>query len=304
MRVSAVKAIAFIVLICIISGASVSRALPDYGEEPAPVSPVGLNISDLTAEDLWGEMTEGNLFSGYELTLMPLWVTWSGASDACMRSLEQQKESLLLQSINCLGLYYESEQFPVSIGRKYYNEKGYTMYSITNRKAPLLKVLFARTNAEIPIIYVVDRYGKVRGFISGYVSNAELTQFLKHFRSDCNTVTFIDGADGSVIYQTIVVDGGYTYYPNVPEHEGYKFKFWNKPVVNITADTIVIAVYDRIGDCNFDGKINTGDAALILKYAVGRAYLSDYALDIADYNRSGETNTGDAVAILQAVASA
>lgn len=297
MRILRVLA-AFTAAVCMMCG-TLTYALPDVGEDPPHVSPVGLDISDLTAEDLWGNMTQGELFSPYELTLMVVWVTWSGASDACMNVTEQQHESLLSQNINCLGVYYESEQHPVSTGRKYYEEQGYSIYSITNRKAPVLDRLFSQTESDLPVVYVVDGHGYVKGFMSGYLTHFEITAFLKRFKSNSNIVTFIDGTDNSVIYQTVVTDGGYTYYPNVPEHNGYVFKYWNKPIVHITSDMEVIAVYDRIGDVNFDRGINTGDAALILRYCAGGISFSEYTRKIADFNNSGEVNTGDAADILK-----
>ena len=294
-----IKIFALITAVLILTMSVHAHALPDVGEDPPHVSPVGMNIYDLVAEDLSGRMTTENLFNKYELTLMPTWVIWSGASDTCMKLLEKQRQSLLAQRINCIGIYCEDEQHPVSYGRRYYTEQGYTMYSITNRKAPLLYKVFGRTEASIPIIYVIDSLGYVRGLISGYLSNAELTRFLLHFMPDSNIVRFIDGTDESIIYETIVKDGGYTYYPNIPLHEGFKFKYWDKPVNNITQHTIITAVYDKIGDVNFDGRVSTGDAALILKYSSGIIHFTDYTFDIADYNRSGEVNTGDAVAILK-----
>ena len=53
------------------------------------------------------------------------------------------------------------------------------------------------------------------------------------------------------------------------------------------------------GDCNTDGKINTGDAALVLKYSAEMTELSDDRFALADVNADGTVNTADAVLILR-----
>lgn len=55
----------------------------------------------------------------------------------------------------------------------------------------------------------------------------------------------------------------------------------------------------EIGDCNSDGKVNTGDAVQILKHSASMITFDDVQSVLADVDRDGAVNTGDAVAILR-----
>ena len=56
------------------------------------------------------------------------------------------------------------------------------------------------------------------------------------------------------------------------------------------------------GDANLDGKVNTGDATMVLKHAAGMLTLDGQALANADINKDGKVNTGDATYILKVAA--
>jgi fatty acid-binding protein DegV len=47
-----------------------------------------------------------------------------------------------------------------------------------------------------------------------------------------------------------------------------------------------------------DGKVNTGDAVMLLKHVAGTAKLNEQQLAVADFNGDNKVNTGDATAIL------
>ena len=64
--------------------------------------------------------------------------------------------------------------------------------------------------------------------------------------------------------------------------------------------TARFSVYD-MGDCNLDGKVNTGDAVVVLKYSAEKMQLTDEQKKLADTNHDGSVNTGDAVIILKYV---
>ena len=53
------------------------------------------------------------------------------------------------------------------------------------------------------------------------------------------------------------------------------------------------------GDANLDGKVNTGDSTLILKYCADMVELNEEQLHYADANHDGKVNTGDATRILR-----
>ncbi|MEG1560373.1 MAG: dockerin type I domain-containing protein [Clostridia bacterium] len=52
------------------------------------------------------------------------------------------------------------------------------------------------------------------------------------------------------------------------------------------------------GDVNNDGKVDSGDAATILKYCAGLISFEDWQMIAADFNCDGEVNAGDAAALL------
>ena len=54
-----------------------------------------------------------------------------------------------------------------------------------------------------------------------------------------------------------------------------------------------------VGDLNGDGKINTADAVVILKFAAGMTQLDDALQSAGDVNHDGKVNTADAVMILK-----
>ena len=58
-----------------------------------------------------------------------------------------------------------------------------------------------------------------------------------------------------------------------------------------------------LGDANLDGKVNTGDATLVLKHSAGMTTISEEKACIqADVNQDGKINTGDATYILKIAA--
>lgn len=117
-------------------------------------------------------------------------------------------------------------------------------------------------------------------------------------------VTFI-GFDGAVIATVPVEYGGAASAPTAPDVEGYVFTGWNKMFSNVTGDLTVTAQYEpaqaavNLGDVNGDGKINSLDAARILKYDAGIAVLAEDELAAADVNGDGKINSLDAARILK-----
>ena len=57
------------------------------------------------------------------------------------------------------------------------------------------------------------------------------------------TVTFIDGFDGKTIGAETVAYGSNATEPNKPAHEGYTATTWDKPLSNITGDTVITLSY-------------------------------------------------------------
>ena len=117
--------------------------------------------------------------------------------------------------------------------------------------------------------------------------------------SSQHTVTFVDGVTGETISTVTVEHGKDAELPTAPEHEGYIFKGWDSDGKNIVADTTITAQYLLLGDTNFDGTVNTGDAVMILRSCVGLVEFSDDQKLAADMSGDGKINTGDAVAVLR-----
>ena len=63
--------------------------------------------------------------------------------------------------------------------------------------------------------------------------------------------------------------------------------------------TINIVTKPIKGDVNYDNKINSADALLILRHAVGLTTLSGNLLISADWNGDGKVNSSDALEVLK-----
>ena len=115
-------------------------------------------------------------------------------------------------------------------------------------------------------------------------------------------LTFKD-YDGSLIERVEFAPGESFTAPDAPAHEGLSFKGWSEDIEKPTQNMIVFAMYEAegglTGDVNEDGKVNTGDATLILKYAAEMTTLTDSQLHNGDTNHDGKVNTGDATMILK-----
>lgn len=68
---------------------------------------------------------------------------------------------------------------------------------------------------------------------------------------------------------------------------------------NETKERVLIDGLRKIGDPNFDNKVNSADALKILQQSTGLATLSDEALSVADIDENGEINSNDALKVLQ-----
>ncbi|MBR6594868.1 MAG: phosphodiester glycosidase family protein [Clostridia bacterium] len=115
------------------------------------------------------------------------------------------------------------------------------------------------------------------------------------------TVTFV-GKDGEVIEAQTVEEGKAATAPEAPAVEGYAFTGWDKEFANITEDITVTALYERtyaLGDVNLDGKVNSLDAALVLRYDADLYELTEQQKPLGDVTNDGKVNSLDAAMILR-----
>jgi len=115
------------------------------------------------------------------------------------------------------------------------------------------------------------------------------------------TVSFI-GWDGAELKTEAVYYGNSATAPEAPARLGYSFIGWSEAFEYVTEDTVTVALYERtylVGDANLDGRVNSLDAATILKYDADLIPLSDLALLSADVNWNSEVNSLDAAMILK-----
>ena len=118
---------------------------------------------------------------------------------------------------------------------------------------------------------------------------------------EMHTVTFKDW-DGTVLKTQEVQYGGDAEAPADPTRVGYTFTGWDKAFTNITADLVVTAQYEMLGDVDGDGKVTVADAILVARYAISAGELSNEgnALQLADFNCDGFVNIVDATLIARA----
>ena len=74
-------------------------------------------------------------------------------------------------------------------------------------------------------------------------ANGATTTMYAQWKANEYTVTFIDGHDGKTIGTETVTHGSNATEPNKPTHEGYTATTWNKPLLNITGDTVITLSY-------------------------------------------------------------
>ena len=74
-------------------------------------------------------------------------------------------------------------------------------------------------------------------------ANGATTTMYAQWKANEYTVTFIDGHDGKTIGTETVTCGSNVTEPNKPVHEGYTATTWDKPLSNITGDTVITLAY-------------------------------------------------------------
>ena len=110
------------------------------------------------------------------------------------------------------------------------------------------------------------------------------------------TVTFKDW-DGTVLKTQEVQHGGDAEAPADPTRVGYTFTGWDKAFTNITADLVVTAQYEMLGDVDGDGDVSMADALTILRMAMDILPVENQ--QIADVDGDGFITSMDALLALR-----
>ena len=110
------------------------------------------------------------------------------------------------------------------------------------------------------------------------------------------TVTFKDW-DGTVLKTQEVQYGGNAEAPADPTRVGYTFTGWDKAFTNITADLVVTAQYEMLGDVDGDGNVSMADALTILRMAMDILPVENQ--QIADVDGDGFITSMDALLALR-----
>ena len=110
------------------------------------------------------------------------------------------------------------------------------------------------------------------------------------------TVTFRDW-NGTVLKTQEVQYGGDAEAPADPTRVGYTFTGWDKAFTNVTADLVVTAQYEMLGDVDGDGNVSMADALTILRMAMDILPVENQ--QIADVDSDGFITSMDALLALR-----
>ena len=150
---------------------------------------------------------------------------------------------------------------------------------------------------NITVTYNLDEYDI-------YDCNAEPVEFavqngavtVAAAQPEMHTVTFKDW-DGTVLKTQEVQHGGDAEAPADPTRVGYTFTGWDKAFTNITADLVVTAQYEMLGDVDGDGNVSMADALTILRMAMDILPVENQ--QIADVDGDGFITSMDALLALR-----
>ena len=116
------------------------------------------------------------------------------------------------------------------------------------------------------------------------------------YSANTYTVTFKDW-DGTELKTQEVQYGGDAEAPADPTRVGYTFTGWDKAFTNITADLVVTAQYEMLGDVDGDGNVSMADALTILRMAMDILPVENQ--QIADVDGDGFITSMDALLALR-----
>lgn len=277
----------------------------DETADPITIENSVINIQNYSANDLW------NFASGINTTFGKVII--KGNSDVTINAGSQSIYSY--HSLNIEGGVVRILSTPVStadIGaivycRRLNIKNGTTSFYASTTKYPLTKIIYCKEPGSSTLGSALNV--SIGSFSGGDYqtapdpNNNDMPALEVISGVNTHTVTFC-GFGGSVISTVTVPHGGNASAPNVPriveaEAGSYVFYGWDKPLTNITSDTMINAQYLLIGDADHSGDVSASDALLVLRYSMELQRLDDMALFCCDIDQDGELTATDALLIMR-----
>ena len=121
--------------------------------------------------------------------------------------------------------------------------------------------------------------------------------------SEAHTVVFYD-IDGNPVSTQSVEDGEAAIAPELDhvvmqENGPYVFYGWDADFSSVTEDMEIHPLYTLLGDVTFNGIVDSEDALIALRGAIGIIELSDRQIAAGDIDFNGEIRSDDALRILR-----
>ena len=214
-------------------------------------------------------------------------------SDAIMLDKAPNLQYLVLDAISVMDM---GDTIEIYVGTDKSVDKMTTLLYSADANGEWSQITVDLTAYAGKTIYLGIRHHMKGGYMLG-VDNIRIytIERVKEYM-----VKFVDAKTNKIVGLSRVEEGTIlTGMPYGLNDETYVFTGWNYDGKPITKDTTIKSTYGLRGDVTGDGKINTGDAAELLRWLAYDREMTRVEQNTADFNRDGKVNTGDAVAILR-----
>ena len=266
------KLITTVISLCVVISLAVC-----IGTSLAANTPVGTDLSGMNTTDLDGNAVTGEIFKGYKLTYMNFWATWCGPCLSELPHIQEinADEEYAQRGLNVLGLLWEDSSSTVTNARKTLAKYGCTYTCIRMLDDTALNTMIDNSGDAIPVSFLIDENGMVISYKVGSMNLNQLKAFIN------------SGFD-------MVEDEPTPTPTEIPTDEPTP-----TPTDEPTPTEEIPEPDYMPGDVNNDGKLNSGDAVLVLRRIVDLVELNEKQAKAADIDEDGKITTGDAVRILR-----
>ena len=251
------------------------------GTSLAANTPVGTDLSGMNTTDLDGNAVTGEIFKGYKLTYMNFWATWCGPCLSELPHIQEinADEEYAQRGLNVLGLLWEDSSSTVTNARKTLAKYGCTYTCIRLLDDTALNTMIDNSGDAIPVSFLIDENGMVISYKVGSMNLSQMKAFIN------------SGFD-------MVEDEPTPTPTEIPTDEPTPTPT-EMPTEEPTPTEVIPEPDYMPGDVNNDGKLNSGDAVLVLRRIVDLVELNEKQAKAADIDEDGKITTGDAVRILR-----